>query len=281
MRISFTKMHGAGNDYLFFDCLGAELDEPQRIAQRLCDRHFGVGADGIVLILPSEVADAKIRIFNADGSEAPTCGNALRCVGRLLYESTLVRRSHIRIETLSGVRELFLTLHNGRIGRITVNMGRALLGRAFTLGVGGEKYEMRYVEIGNGHRVTLVPDVDSVDLARFCESAECDTQFPLGVNTELCEVVERNRLRVRVLERGSGETLACGSGACAAAVAAIWGWGAGACDVGRLIKIYMRGGELGVLCTSGGTVYLSGEAEKIFEGSFEWEGGVPDENMRT
>lgn len=279
MRISFTKMQGAGNDYLFFDCLGAELDEPQRVARRLCDRHFGVGADGIVLILPSEVADVKMRIFNADGSEAATCGNALRCVGRLLYESTLVRRSHIRIETLGGVRELFLTLHDGRIGRITVNMGVGVLGRAFVLGVGGEKYEMRYVEIGNGHRVAFVPDVDAVDLARFGESAESDTQFPLGVNTELCEIVERNRLRVRVLERGSGETLACGSGACAAAIAAIrW---LGACDIGRLIKIYMRGGELGVLCTSGGAVYLSGDAERIFEGSFEWEGGVLDGNTRT
>lgn len=279
MRISFTKMQGAGNDYLFFDCLGAELDEPQRVARRLCDRHFGVGADGIVLILPSEVADVKMRIFNADGSEAATCGNALRCVGRLLYESTLVRRSHIRIETLGGVRELFLTLHDGRIGRITVNMGVGVLGRAFVLGVGGEKYEMRYVEIGNGHRVAFVPDVDAVDLARFGESAESDTQFSLGVNTELCEIVERNRLRVRVLERGSGETLACGSGACAAAIAAIrW---LGACDIGRLIKIYMRGGELGVLCTSGGAVYLSGDAERIFEGSFEWEGGVLDGNTRT
>lgn len=279
MRISFTKMQGAGNDYLFFDCLGAELDEPQRVARRLCDRHFGVGADGIVLILPSEVADVKMRIFNADGSEAATCGNALRCVGRLLYESTLVRRSHIRIETLGGVRELFLTLHDGRIGRITVSMGVGVLGRAFVLGVGGEKYEMRYVEIGNGHRVAFVPDVDAVDLARFGESAESDTQFPLGVNTELCEIVERNRLRVRVLERGSGETLACGSGACAAAIAAIRGLGA--CDIGRLIKIYMRGGELGVLCTSGGAVYLSGDAERIFEGSFEWEGGVLDGNTRT
>lgn len=260
MKLSFTKMHGAGNDFLLFDCMGGLPDDLPSLSRALCDRHRGVGADGVVLILPSERLDAKICIFNSDGSEAQTCGNALRCVGRLLYESSFARKSHIRIEAPSGERELFLTVRNGSVGKITVNMGvpRLMGGEVVKLNENAA-LEFRRLSLGNEHRVAFLDGIDGFDIQSLASPE---------VNTELCEVAERNHLRVRTVERGCGETLACGSGACAAAVVSI---ARGACDAGRLIKISMRGGELGVLVTRDGTAYLSGDAERAFEGEVDWD----------
>ena len=266
MQLNFTKMHGAGNDYVYFDCLVNPIPEPERLAVILSKRHFSVGADGIVLICPSKIADAKMRIFNADGSEAKMCGNAARCVGKMLYESNFVRRSRIRLETESGICELFLTIKNKQVYKISVDMGTSRVGEMFFLDVCGQKHEMREINVGNDHQVTFVPDVDFLDLYKIGRHFEKNPRFPDGVNTEFCEILGKNHLKVRVFERGSGETLACGTGACASAVASIL---AGYCDFGRLIKVSMRGGELAVVCNDEYGVRLMGDATKVFDGSIE------------
>ena len=268
MRLDFIKMHGAGNDYIYFDCLLKPLPEPEKAAVLLSKRHFSVGADGIVLICPSKIADAKMRIFNADGSEAKMCGNAARCVGKLLYESNFAHKSRIRLETNCGICELFLTVKNGRVDKISVDMGKATVGEMFSLNICGQKYEMRAVNVGNEHQVTFVSDVDFLNLDKMGRHFEKNSRFEEGVNTEFCEILSKNHLKVRVFERGSGETLACGTGACASALASII---AGYCDFGRLIKISMRGGELSVVCDENLGVRLMGDATKVFEGSVEVE----------
>ena len=266
MRLNFIKMHGTGNDYIYFDCLVNPIQNPECLAKTLSKRHFSVGADGIVLICPSKVADAKMRIFNADGSEGKMCGNAARCVGMLLYESNFARKSHIKLETASGIREMFLTIKNSKVEKISVDMGKATLGEMFFFEACGQKYEMREINVGNNHQVTFVPDIDSLNLDKIGHHFEKNSRFEEGVNTEFCEILNKNHIKVRVFERGSGETLSCGTGACAAAIAGI---AAGYCDFGRLIRVSMRGGELAVVCTEDFSVRLMGDATKVFEGSVE------------
>lgn len=268
MRLDFIKMHAAGNDYIYFDCLGAPLNAPEEIAKQICKRHFSVGADGIVLICPSKIADARMRIFNADGSEAKMCGNAARCVGKLLYNNNFIKKSRIMLETESGVRELFLTIKNKRVEKITVDMGNARFDDMFFLDVCGQKYEMRGISIGNEHQVTFLPDVDFLDLGKIGGSFEKNPRYADGVNTEFCEIVAKNHLKVRTFERGSGETLACGTGACAAAVAAIL---CGSCETGKLIRVSMRGGDLFVTCDENYRLRLMGDAKVAFLGTLELE----------
>ena len=266
MRLHFTKMQAAGNDYIYFDCLEKELENPKGIAQILSKRRFSVGADGIVLICRSKIADAKMRIFNADGSEAQMCGNAARCVAKLLYESNFAHKSRIKIETESGVKDTFLTVKNGKIEKITVDMGKARVGEAFVFEVCGEKFEMREIDMGNPHQVAFVPDVDYLNLDKIGRICEQNPYFESGANTEFCEVLDKNHLKVRVFERGSGETLACGTGACAAALVGIK---TNACDMGKSIKISMRGGDLLVFCDENDRVYLTGDAHLAFFGEVE------------
>ena len=263
MRLDFIKMHGNGNDYIYFDCLAKDVPAPEKLAVMLSKRHYSVGADGIVLICPSKIADAKMRIFNADGSEGKMCGNAARCVGKLLYESGFVRKSRIRLETGSGIRELFLAIKNGVVDKISVDMGNATIGEMFLLDVCGQKFEMREINVGNNHQVTFVPDVDFIDLSKLGHCFEKNPRFEEGVNTEFCEILDKNHIKSRVFERGSGETLACGTGACASAAVGII---AGYCDFGRLIRISMRGGDLFVVCDENFNIRLLGDAVKTFEG---------------
>lgn len=266
MQISFTKMHGAGNDYIYFDCLGSEMDEPSDISRKLSRRHFSVGADGIVLILPSKIADARMRIFNSDGSEARMCGNAARCVGKWLFENKMIKKSHIRLETESGVRDLYLTLRDGRVELVTVDMGSASNIRESSLEVLGDRYRLTCVDVGNEHQVALCEDVDLLPLEKIGRIFEKNPIFDGGVNTEFCEIVAKNHLKVRTFERGSGETLSCGTGACAAAIAGIE---RGICEFGRQIKISMRGGELLVFANPDMRLFLSGGAETAFFGVVE------------
>lgn len=266
MRLNFIKMQGAGNDYIYFDCLEKELENPEKVAKMLSKRHFSVGSDGIVLICRSQIADAKMRIFNSDGSEAKMCGNAARCVGKLLFESNFARKSHLTLETESGIRELYLTVCNGKVEKITVDMGRATLGDMFSFEAAGQKYEMRAVNVGNDHQVTFVPDTDFVDFERIGRLCEKNPRFEGGVNTEFCEILDKNHLKVRVFERGSGETLSCGTGACACAVAGI---AVGACELNRAIKVEMKGGELLVFCDENHNLRLMGEAQITFRGEVD------------
>ena len=261
--LNFVKMHGAGNDYIYVKTLGQIIENPSEIAKKFSMRRYSVGADGLVLIYPSKIADAKIRIFNADGSEAKICGNALRCVAKLLYEDGIIKKSHIKIECQAGIRDVFLIIKDRKVGLVTVDMGIAVPKDMFLFEVHGEKYEMRAVNIGNDHQVTFLKDVDALPLDKIGKSFESNSRFEDGVNTEFCEILDKNHLKVRVFERGSGETLACGSGACASAVAAI---SLGFCDFESNILVNMPGGNLIVKCERDYHTYLSGNAQRVFEG---------------
>ncbi len=269
----FVKMHGIGNDYIYFDCLEKTIKDPASAAVRLCDRHFSVGGDGIVLILPSERADAKMRMFNADGSEGKMCGNAIRCVGKYLYERRGMAREQLKIETLSGVRTLYLHVTAGTVQSVTVDMGAPSFEPAriptlfpaeavgYPLTVGEKEYRVTCLSMGNPHCVVFCEDPNAVDLEKVGPLFGGLPVFPEGVNVEFVRA-EKTRLAMRVWERGSGETLACGTGACAAAVAAIK---MGYARTGEDIEVRLAGGNLHIMDT-GSTVLLTGPAEYSFEG---------------
>lgn len=278
MRLSFTKMQGCGNDYLYFDCFEQVLPDPTALARRLSDRHFGVGGDGIILIGPSDVADAQMRIFNADGSEGRMCGNGIRCVGKYLHDAGRARQPRLTVETLSGVKTLDLHLEDGTVCAVTVDMGPyglapgcipanlpgdSVVGRA--VDVAGGTYVLTCVSMGNPHCVVFVPDVAAVPLKDVGPRFEHSPLFPERINTEFVQVLGPQELRMRVWERGSGETWACGTGACAAAVAAVLN---GRCQDSQPIVVHLVGGDLTIVVTSE-TVRMTGEAVRVFDGTVE------------
>jgi len=280
MTFTFTKMHGSGNDYIYFNCFDRALPAPESLAVTLSDRHTGIGGDGIVLILrPDNAAnDAKMRMFNIDGSEGNMCGNAIRCVAKYLYDNGMVEKLQIRVETLSGVKELYLTTEQGKVTSVKVDMGRAelrpekipvllpgetVVARPIT--VAGKDYAITCVSMGNPHAVVFCEGVDTLNLPEIGSLFEHHALFPNRINTEFVEVIARNRLKMRVWERGSGETLACGTGACASAVAAVLN---GHCDRNTDIQVDLPGGTLIVRYTDE-TVYMTGNCVKVFEGTVE------------
>ena len=275
MNISFTKMQACGNDYIYLNCFDTAINNPQALSIQLSQRRFSVGADGIVLILPSDVADAKMRIFNSDGSEGKMCGNAIRCVAKYLYENHIVSKRSMRIESISGIKTVALTEQDGQIASITVDMGKPVLTPseipvnlagasviAQDITIDGICYNITCVSMGNPHAVLFCKDVDAWDLPKIGHAFEYDPLFPDRVNLELAEIIGPNHIKMRVWERGSGETFACGTGACAAAVAAVLN---GLCDKDTAIKVAMPGGALIIKYTDN-TVYMTGNAEKTFEG---------------
>ena len=231
MLKKFVKMQGAGNDYIYFDCFGGEPEDIPALAVRLSDRHKGIGGDGLVLICRSDVADAKMRMFNADGSEGNMCGNAIRCVGKYLYDENVCRKEELSVETKSGIKYLRLYIENGKVRRVRVDMGKAdfdpkslpvlLEGEAVDrpVKIAGGLHRITCVSMGNPHCV-LFEDPDGADLERIGPLFENAPLFPERVNTEFVKVIGKNALKMRVWERGSGETMACGTGACAAVAAA-------------------------------------------------------------
>lgn len=264
--LDFIKMQGAGNDYIYVDCFEFALENPSEIAKILSKRRYQIGSDGLVLMCNSKDYDAKMRIFNCDGSEASMCGNAIRCMAKYLYESGRVGKSHLKIETLSGIRDVFLTIKNGKIGLICVDMGKAIIGEMFFFESRGEKYEMRSVNVGNHHQVVFLKDINSLPLEQIGRGFEQNPRFEGGVNTEFCEILDKNHLKVRVFERGSGETLACGTGACASVVVAA---SLGLCDFEQSIRVTMRGGDLLVKCERDYHLFLTGDAHEVFRGKID------------
>lgn len=279
MKLKFTKMHGCGNDYIYFNCFEQEVADPEALSIRLSDRHFGIGGDGIVLICPSEVADAKMRMFNADGSEGKMCGNATRCIGKYMYEHGLISKPEMTLETLSGIKILKMTEEDGKITSVRVDMGKAILkpseiptkytgdtAVSVPLTVDGTEYAVTCVSMGNPHCIVFVDqDVNTLDLPKIGPSFENHEMFPERINTEFIRVIDDHTLQMRVWERGSGETLACGTGACAAAVASVLN---GYCPKGEDITIHLIGGKLKIRYTDE-AVYLTGPATTVFEGSIE------------
>lgn len=272
-------MQGIGNDYIYFDCFKQEIENPNELAVKLSDRHFGIGGDGIVLICPSKVADAKMRMFNLDGSEGKMCGNAIRCVGKYLYDNAMADKKEISIETLSGIK--YLTLYegeDGKIAKVKVDMGQAELeaekipvtlkkGKIISekAMIGNKEEVITCVSMGNPHCVVFVDSVDGLDLEKIGPVFENADIFPDRINTEFIEVLGRNKLKMRVWERGSGETLACGTGACAGAVAAVL---SGYADMGKDITVSLIGGELTINYTSE-SVMMTGAAAVVFNGEVE------------
>lgn len=278
MKLSFTKMHGCGNDYIYMDCFRQQVLEPAQLSRTLSRPHFGIGGDGLILISPSGRADAKMRIFNRDGSEGKMCGNGIRCVAKYLYDSGIVSRRDMRIDTLSGVKEVQVHPQENGPFLVTVDMGPAILNppdipvllpgnrvveRQVELSEGQET--ITCVSMGNPHCVVFRPQVAKLDLEREGPRFETAPIFPQGVNTEFVQVIGENQLQMRVWERGSGETLACGTGACASAVAAVL---TGRCNPREPVQVVLRGGTLSIRDT-GTTILMTGQAQTVFTGEVE------------
>lgn len=276
MNINFTKMHGCGNDYVYIDCFKQEISNPEQLSIDLADRHFGVGGDGIVLICPSEVADAKMRMFNADGSEGKMCGNAIRCVGKYLYDNKYTDSKEVKIDTLSGVKTLQLQVEDGLVEGATVNMGKPILNPKEIpvlwdkdqvihekLMIEDKEYEVTCVSMGNPHCIVYCEDVDAIEIEKIGPKFEHNPIFPERTNTEFVQIIDEKTIKMRVWERGSGETLACGTGACASVVATVLNNFA---KKETNITVKLRGGNLIIRYCKDETVYMTGSATKVFEG---------------
>lgn len=276
--INFTKMQGAGNDYIYINCLDSTPADPSDLAVRMSDRHFGVGGDGIVLILPSETADFRMRMFNADGSEAQMCGNASRCIGKYVYDNRLTQATTVSLETRAGIK--ILQLHIGadnKVESVTVDMGAPVFAAADVPAICStsemvdmpvaEFPEMRInaVSMGNPHGVIFVESLDDIDVHGIGRQLEVNPIFPEKANIEFAEVLNPAEIRMRVWERGSGETLACGTGACATVASAIH---TGRCD--NKVTMHLLGGQLTIEQRVDGHMMMTGPAATVFEGSYQY-----------
>ena len=279
--LKFTKMHGIGNDYIYINAMAEQVDDPSALAKKLSDRRFSIGGDGVILICESDVADAKMRMFNADGSEGKMCGNGVRCVGKYVYDNLLddKTRDTITIETLSGIKTLKITAVDGKAELLKVDMGKAelkaenipviydgadtVINKPLT--VDGKERFVTCVSMGNPHCVTFLDDVDTLELEKIGPSFENHVAFPERINTEFVKVIDDRTLKMRVWERGSGETWACGTGACATVVAACEN---GYCKKGEDITVHLRGGDL-IINYTDERVLMTGPATKVFDGEIE------------
>ena len=257
----FTKMHGLGNDYLYV--YGEVPGNIADICRKLSDRRFGAGSDGMIYISPSDVADFKMRIFNADGSEAMMCGNGIRCVGKFVFDKGHTFKRRLTVETLSGIKTLVLNVEDGRATGASVEMGRAKVGERLTLSAGGREITGIPVSVGNPHFVVFVDDIGKIKVGELGRAVEKNAAFPGGVNVEFVEVLGENRLRMRVWERGSGVTLACGTGACASAASAV---SQGICRAEEPITVVLDGGELEITVSDAFEIIMTGPAETVYEG---------------
>lgn len=281
MKLHFTKMHGTGNDYVYVNLFEERVGNPEELAVRVSDRHFGIGSDGLILIAPSEKADCRMIMYNADGSEGAMCGNGIRCVAKYAYEHGIVKEPCIRVETKSGVKTLELTVENGMVTYVCVNMGKAILrpseipvraeGEDFVnrpLAVDGKEYRVTCVSVGNPHCVVFTEGIDEMELEKTGPKFEHHELFPDRINTEFVEVIDAHTVKMRVWERGSGETISCGTGTCAATVASVLN---GYCPRGEEIEVQIRGGRLYDTWMENGDVMMKGSATTVFDGTFEWQ----------
>lgn len=280
MVLKFTKMHGIGNDYIYFDAISQNIENPTDLAIKYSDRHFGIGSDGVILICKSDVADAKMRMFNADGSEGNMCGNGIRCVGKYIYDHGIVDKGKrtVTVETKSGIKTLELFVKNDKVDMVKVDMEKAdfepknipVIVDTDTavdvpITVLSKEYKGTCVSMGNPHCVIFVDDTKALELEKIGPYFEHNAIFPEGVNTEFIKVIDEHTLEMRVWERGSGETFACGTGACASASAACK---KGYCKKGEDITIKLLGGDL-VINVTDETVYMTGTATEVFKGEIE------------
>ncbi|MCF0134509.1 MAG: diaminopimelate epimerase [Blautia sp.] len=275
--MKFTKMHGIGNDYVYVNCFQETVENPSETARIVSDRHFGIGGDGMILIKPSAIADCEMDMYNMDGSQGAMCGNGIRCVAKYAYDYGIVDKTSISIATKSGIKYLDLTVENGKVRRVKVNMGAPILDtdRIPVLSrqtpminvpvlVEGQEYCVTAVSMGNPHAIVYMEDVDHLDIEKIGPGFEHHEIFPDRVNTEFVKVVDRHTLQMRVWERGSGETLACGTGACAVAVASILN---GYVDGTEPVTVKLLGGDLEIFWDrDADLVYMTGPATTVFDG---------------
>lgn len=281
MKIKFTKMQGCGNDYVYVNCMDKLIDNPEKVSQYISDRHFGIGSDGLILICPSDVADFRMAMYNADGSEGKMCGNGVRCIAKYVYEYGLTDKKKISLETKSGIKYLDMDIEDGKVQMVKVDMGAPILKPAEIpvktdssmdsfinqpLDVDGNTFMVTCVSMGNPHAVVFVDDTKSLDIRKYGPVFETHPAFPEQVNTEFVQVISRNEINMRVWERGSGETLACGTGTCASVVACVLN---GKTD--EKVTVHLLGGDLFIEYNrDNGTVWMTGPAEIVFD----WEIGL-------
>lgn len=277
--MKFTKMHGCGNDYIYVNCLNEKIENPGEVSRIISDRHFGIGSDGLILIKPSEKADFQMEMYNSDGSEGAMCGNGIRCVAKYVYDYKLTDKENISIETKSGIKNLNLFLTDGTVTEVTVDMGCPItepskipvisdkeIVLAEKITKGGKKYEMTCVSMGNPHVVVFVEDTEQVEIEQTGPLFEQDIQrFPDRINTEFVQVIDNNTIKMRVWERGAGETLACGTGACASAYACMLNG-----KTGNEVTVKLLGGELKIRYEKESShIFMTGSAAVVFEGEID------------
>lgn len=274
--MKFTKMHGIGNDYVYVNCFKEKIENPGEVAKRISDRHFGIGSDGLILIKPSQIADFEMEMYNSDGSLGAMCGNGIRCVAKYVYDYGLTDKTQISVATGSGIKYLDLTVEDGKVVLVKVDMGAPILepekipakvskATGEKLTVQGKEYEVTCVSMGNPHCIVCVDDVEGLAIEQVGPFFERHEVFPDRVNTEFIKVLDRNTVQMRVWERGAGETWACGTGACAVAVACILnGW------TEREVTVKLRGGDLRICWDQDkNTVFMTGPAATVFDGEIE------------
>ena len=276
--MKFTKMHGIGNDYVYVNCFKETVEHPSEMAIKVSDRHFGIGSDGLILIKPSEMADGKMEMYNADGSQGAMCGNGIRCVAKYMYDYGITDKTSISVETKSGIKYLDLTIKDGKVDTVKVNMGTPIL-KAVDIPIRSEKekvidepvmvdgkeWKITCVSMGNPHAITYIDDVKNLEIEKIGPKFENHEIFPDRVNTEFVRVIDRNTVEMRVWERGSGETLACGTGACAVAVSSILN---GLTE--EEVTVKLLGGDLKIFWDrTENKVYMTGSATTVFDGEID------------
>ena len=277
MGINFTKMHGLGNDYIFIDCYtnNDKIDNLSELATLISNRHLGVGGDGLILIYKSAYADFKMRVFNRDGSETEMCGNGIRCFGKFVYDKGLTRKREITVETLAGIRTLYLDVENGKVKKVNVDMGEPIfepkkipvvsreeIVRNLEIKAYDKSFKFTCVSLGNPHAVTFVENVENFDTEKYGAIIEKDGYFPKKINVEFVEIIDKEHVKIRVWERGIGETLACGTGACAAVIASrINGY------TNNKVEVELLGGYLNIEWNKENNhIYMEGSATTVFDG---------------
>ena len=274
--IKFTKMHGAGNDYVYIDAINQKIENREELARFVSERHFGIGSDGLILICESKVADFKMQMFNNDGSEAEMCGNGIRCVGKYVYDKGMTDKDVITVETLAGIKVLKFIIKNGKVEKVKVDMGEPILEAEkipvisnenpvmnLNLQVEDKRFKFTCVSMGNPHAITFIKEmVDDFEVQRYGKIIEISKEFPQKTNVEFINIIDKNNIKMRVWERGSGETLACGTGACASTVAAILNG-----YTERNVKVELIGGILEIEWNKEDNhVYMTGPATTVFDG---------------
>ena len=264
MLLKFSKMQGLGNDYIYINCMDTNFEKIYKIVPKLCNRNFGIGSDGVILILSSSVADFRMRMFNSDGSEGEMCGNGIRCVGKFVYDKKLTQKKLITVETLAGIKKLDLIIKNDVVYKVKVDMGKPYIEKDYMkkININDRLLSLNCISVGNPHAVIFVDDVNSIEIGKIGPVIENNKLFPNRTNVEFVQIIDKDNIKMRVWERGAGETLACGTGACASVVASVLNG-----YTNNKVSVHLLGGDLQVEWNGlNSPSYMTGPADFSFEG---------------